>query len=382
MKHRSSFIIYHSSLVLALTAIVLMFAACKPDPIEPSNVERDITYTVDGNLTTVHLNTDAEWDALLNHFCKYIEGGSTVSFYNGKQAPRLLTKEASTYSTSDREAMKRWMRQMEEAGKTVTVTYDSDTGTYIGTAYATVPQSQGNSPFDSRGATISLFTVSEEGNRVHFSRSNLQYYAATDVWRFQNNQYSFRDNSGEWIDLFTWEADGTMPWMTGCDTLFSGLAGQWRILTEPEWQWLLEWRTASSLGNTTDARYAPVTVGGIRGLLIFPDSYTHPASVTLPVDINTYRSTSWDENDYNLGEWGLMEDAGAVFLPMAGYINDGSAMYANTRGRYWVYCDISRVGHTVLAIDTDLIPGLSGLFIGTTGWWGDMGSSVRLVCSE
>ena len=142
MKHRSSFIIYHSSLVLALTAIVLMFAACNKEN------ERDITYIVAENTTTVHLKTDAEWDALLDRFCDYVESDSSVTFYNTTRANKgSAAKEATSYSTTNREAMKRWMKQMEEEGKTVTVTYDPNTGTYNGTAYATAPQTQPSNIF-------------------------------------------------------------------------------------------------------------------------------------------------------------------------------------------------------------------------------------------
>ena len=120
----------------ALLATVLMLAACKPEPIE---VERDIVYTVDETTTTVHLRTDAEFDALLEQFCDYAEDGSTVTFYNANHATKG-TKDATHFSTSNREEMKRWMAQMEDDGKTVTVTYDPSTGTYNGMAYATAPQ--------------------------------------------------------------------------------------------------------------------------------------------------------------------------------------------------------------------------------------------------
>ena len=120
-----------------LLAAVLTLAACNPEPVE---VERDIVYTVDETTTTVHLRTDAEFDALLEQFCDYAEDGSTVTFYNANhKAAKSPTKEAVTYSTTDREAMKRWMAQMEDEGKTVTVTYDPATGTWNGTAYATAP---------------------------------------------------------------------------------------------------------------------------------------------------------------------------------------------------------------------------------------------------
>jgi hypothetical protein len=128
----------------ALLAAVLMLAACKPEPIE---VERDIVYTVDEITTTVHLRTDAEFDALLEQFCDYAEDGSTVTFYNANHATKG-TKDATHFSTSNREEMKRWMAQMEDAGKTVTVTYDPSTGTYNGMAYAAAPQPQNNNWVD------------------------------------------------------------------------------------------------------------------------------------------------------------------------------------------------------------------------------------------
>ncbi len=135
-----------------LLAAVLLTTSCTKC-WWPEDTVRDITYTVtDGpqassrqntdNMTvTVHLTTDAEFDALLEQFCDYAEDGSEVTFYNAslvqhsKFKVHNSTKEAVTYSTTDREAMKRWMAQMEDEGKTVTVTYDPATGTWTGVAY-------------------------------------------------------------------------------------------------------------------------------------------------------------------------------------------------------------------------------------------------------
>ena len=114
----------------------------------PEDTVRDITYTIapaasaidNATTTTIHLETEAEWQALLDRFCDYAEEGSEVTFYNANQiATKSATKDATTYSTTDREAMKRWMAQMEDEGKTVTVTFDPNTGTWNGTAYATAP---------------------------------------------------------------------------------------------------------------------------------------------------------------------------------------------------------------------------------------------------
>ena len=121
-----------------LLAAVLTLAACNPEPVE---VERDIVYTVDETTTTVHLRTDAEFDALLEQFCDYAEDGSTVTFYNANRATKNA-KDVTHFSTASRTEMKRWMRQMEDAGKTVTVSYDPSSGTYHGEAYATAPHPQ------------------------------------------------------------------------------------------------------------------------------------------------------------------------------------------------------------------------------------------------
>ncbi len=146
-----------------MLAAVMLLGACNKENSVVSHV-RDIVYTVtDGPLassrqntdtttTTVHLETDAEFDALLGQFCDWAEGGSTVTFFGAQAAPgaqasrlhaaetaALPTKEATTFSTTSRTEMKRWMAQMEDEGMTVTVTYDPATGTWNGTAYATAP---------------------------------------------------------------------------------------------------------------------------------------------------------------------------------------------------------------------------------------------------
>ena len=135
-----------------MLAAVMLLGACNKENSVVSHV-RDIVYTVTDNgaqaaslrdgtvqTTTVHLENEAEWQELLDRFCDYAEEGSEVTFYNANhKAAKSPTKEAVTYSTTDREAMKRWMAQMEDEGKTVTVTYDPNTGTWNGTAYATAP---------------------------------------------------------------------------------------------------------------------------------------------------------------------------------------------------------------------------------------------------
>ncbi len=141
--------------IITLLSAVLFFAACEETPSgssDPVN-SREIVYTLNSKVVRTTLMTDTEWDALLDQFCRYTQEGQTVSFYNShlpatgaKSAPGA--KEATTISTTSREEMKTWMREMELAGKTVTVTYDSETGRWNGTAYANGAQGSAQRDLD------------------------------------------------------------------------------------------------------------------------------------------------------------------------------------------------------------------------------------------
>ena len=138
-------------LTMMLAALALSFAACeKPDnPIGGDNdttpKERVIVYTVSGNESCQTLRTEAEWDTMIEQFCNQAQNGNEVVFYNMSQTTYLQSKgngtSASnrTINTTNREEMKRWMKDMEKQGLTVRVTYNENTGTWHGEAYATAP---------------------------------------------------------------------------------------------------------------------------------------------------------------------------------------------------------------------------------------------------
>lgn len=129
-------------IALMLTMGLAGMTSCEKENSESNNQTREIFYTVsehsalsvfDG--TTVRLTTEAEFDALLDRFCDYTQSGEQVMFVGTR--PSQMKGNASdtptTISTSDREELKAWMKEMEKAGKTVRVTYDN--GTWNGTAY-------------------------------------------------------------------------------------------------------------------------------------------------------------------------------------------------------------------------------------------------------
>lgn len=144
MKKRLIF----TALVAAMT---FAFVACdKPGNNGPNGgqvnndpVGRVIVYTVGQTENRQSLETEGEWDALLEMLCTQAQNGQTVTFYNMDQTTYYQhhgekgAKAAKTFSTTDRDAMKAWMKEREKEGLTVVVTYNN--GTWNGVAYASAP---------------------------------------------------------------------------------------------------------------------------------------------------------------------------------------------------------------------------------------------------
>lgn len=125
--------------------------ACEKEKADtPTDQGRDIYYTVsDGSSvsgfsgTTAHINTNAEFDALLDRFCDYTQNGEQVMFCGSHPASHTKASSSDTptsITTTDREELKAWMKEMEKAGKTVQISYDDNNGTWNGRAYANLGQ--------------------------------------------------------------------------------------------------------------------------------------------------------------------------------------------------------------------------------------------------
>lgn len=218
------------------------------------------------------------------------------------------------------------------------------------------------------------------------------------TWAFNTYQYGYLGESqtsfseGSTIDLFTWvgnssavtglEAYGILDGKTkdygnvGSETLKSDwggnlisykgntyASGTWRTPTSysnvdftnvGELQWLLgpnlgtsisanpgtNCRASSTVNEVTNARYAFSSINGVKGLIIFPDNYTHPTSLSSHqiARINSAYQSDWSDfsEDFSLEEWALIEAAGAIFLPCAGARDPGMSIgLVGTRGFYW-----------------------------------------------
>jgi hypothetical protein len=106
----------------------------------------------------------------------------------------------------------------------------------------------------------------------------------------------------------------------------------WRTPTKDEWTYLINTRSASTVGSTTNARYVKARVNGINGLILLPDIFSLPSGITM-YGINT-ANRSFSSTSYNLSQWISLENAGCVFLPSGGTRNVTTIYELTTRCYY------------------------------------------------
>ena len=193
------------------------------------------------------------------------------------------------------------------------------------------------------GVLNGQFSVSST-KKVYFSKGNLRY--ASGTWSFFDNQYDYYTSySADAWDKFGWSTSATtygMNTSTSSGT-YSGdfvdwgatMGTGWFTLTSDEWTYLFNNRSASTVGGTDNGRYAKAKVNNVQGIILFPDTYTHPDGVTAPTGVNATGNTGWNGNNYSSADWTKMESAGCVFLPAAGLRNGTSVSNVGSLGFYW-----------------------------------------------
>ena len=225
------------------------------------------------------------------------------------------------------------------------------------------------------GLLAGKFSVSAT-KQVRFSQGNLQatYYGTTWIWAFAEHQWDYiggRSDGGSepqtgnnyitgsgtmsadgTVDLFGWSTAATYYGIHNSTTSadYSGDFVEWgklaitnggntpnygwRTLSATELEYLFITRTASTVNSTVNARFAKAKVNNIYGVILFPDSYTHPDGVTPPTNINVTDDNGWTDNNYSSAQWAQLEAAGAVFLPASG---DRTGTYLNSDWKYSNY---------------------------------------------
>lgn len=194
------------------------------------------------------------------------------------------------------------------------------------------------------GALSGKFSVSAT-KQVNFSKGNLRY--ASSKWSFFDNQYDYNTSySADAWDHFGWSTSATDYGMSTSTSLIGDYSGDfvdwgatmgtgWFTLSKDEWKYLLNTRSASTVGGTENGRYAKAKVNDVKGVILFPDTYTHPDGVTAPKGVNATDATGWNVNSYTVEDWTKMESAGCVFLPAAGYRGGSEMVSPGTIGYYW-----------------------------------------------
>lgn len=193
--------------------------------------------------------------------------------------------------------------------------------------------------------TKSAFSVSAT-KQVAFTLGNVQYNVGTKKWQVASKQYEcvgkdLNEKHTGLIDLFGWNSVN-MPDSMGTTTASYAkdfedwgkkFGKEFFTLTNEEWDYLIHTRADA------DKKYGTASVDGINGLVLLPDTWAQPSSVTFQCGVSPSMSNSTKTfaplNKYSAADWSVLESAGAVFLPAAGLREDASVRGVGSTGRYW-----------------------------------------------
>ena len=217
--------------------------------------------------------------------------------------------------------------------------------------------------------------------QIKFSKGNLQYQASTNTWKFAELQYdiigeqnrNISNTYSGWIDLFGW-GTGQNPTLAstdyiydtfndwGCNPISNGgdKNNHWHVLTASEWEYIIEGR------ENAENRISAAIVNGIRGCILLPDNWQTPSNLSWRGD------DKWETNQFTQPEWKQMEQAGAVFLPAAGFRFGTDEIYENICSYWSSTLNDAGEGDRMAFLYNDW-----GALISDTYSWS--GNSVRLV---
>lgn len=201
------------------------------------------------------------------------------------------------------------------------------------------------------GSNLLKGQFSVSGTRqVQFSKGNLQYNPSQSEWRFAEHQTDWlgtqntqlgEESFKDYIDLFGWSTSATdfgASSSTNNDD-FQGdfvewgvnMGEDWFTMTYDEWAYLRFGRA-----NASDL-IGVACVDGINGVILLPDTWVAPAGIVFTPGIAEEENNEAyaTVNNFTAEQWKKMEDAGAVFLPAAGYKGMWTLVGAGRMGSYW-----------------------------------------------
>ena len=92
-----------------------------------------IYYWVDGEEHYQKYVSQEEYNEIFDYLIILAEEGHTIDI-EGNNNPEYAPAKKESFKTRDREEMKEWVISMKEQGYNVRIIFDSETGTYKGTA--------------------------------------------------------------------------------------------------------------------------------------------------------------------------------------------------------------------------------------------------------
>ncbi len=158
--------------------------------------------------------------------------------------------------------------------------------------------------YATEGALKGAFTINAKGDKVQFSKGNLQYRGDIDTWQFAESQWETlpTPTAGDLYENDYWK--DTFSGDCYDDFLNNGnQTDLWRLLTIDEWKYI-----ANGRSNAANLRGA-ATVNSVKGYILLPDAFKKPNGLNFQPGGNA------SNNIYSEGQWQMMEKAGAVFLP-------------------------------------------------------------------
>lgn len=118
----------------------------------------------------------------------------------------------------------------------------------------------------------------------------------------------------------------------------------WRSVGRVEWTYLFNERVTSSsnlmdhsTGNyVTNARFAKCSVEGVKGIVLFPDTYVHPDASLEFNNINSCSDSGYSLSSFSAEDFWTLHEAGVEFFPIMGYWDKSTeSLYNDHIGYYW-----------------------------------------------
>jgi len=216
---------------------------------------------------------------------------------------------------------------------------------------------EGKSIYDVEGAgapencLTGIFSVDKD-KQVFFSKGNLLCRPMDGFMRFAYEQtqiefyvdfevgenYSELTGEYDYFDLWGWGTwqEGYNPVLTSTDYYMyeypmdddelmgdCAFGKEWHVLSLSEWFYLLYTR-----GDAENKFGWAIIDSFYQGLVILPDYFDLPDGLE-------FESGETSVNEYQEEDWKLMEDAGAVFLPLAGTRCGDIVSVGHGSGMYW-----------------------------------------------